>query len=63
MRQRGTVAEANDRVDERADVFALGAILCEILTGRPAYVGRTDEEVFRKAIRAGNALASPDFLR
>ena len=30
-----------DRVDERADVFALGSILCEILTGRPAYIGDT----------------------
>ncbi len=26
-----------DRVDERADVFALGSILCEILTGQPAF--------------------------
>jgi eukaryotic-like serine/threonine-protein kinase len=32
-----------DLIDERADVFALGAILCEILTGRPTYVGEPSE--------------------
>ena len=29
-----------ERVDRRADVFGLGSILCEILTGQPAYIGR-----------------------
>jgi serine/threonine-protein kinase len=36
-------------LDRRADVFGLGAILCEILTGKPPYGGRSSEEVRRKA--------------
>jgi tetratricopeptide (TPR) repeat protein/thiol-disulfide isomerase/thioredoxin/tRNA A-37 threonylcarbamoyl transferase component Bud32 len=40
-----------DRVDERADVFALGSILCEILTGSPAFTGRNSTEILRKAGR------------
>ena len=38
-------------IDERADVFALGSILCEILTGQPAFTGRTSGEIQRKASR------------
>jgi len=38
-----------DRLDERADVFALGAVLCQILTGQPAYVATGKEDLPRKA--------------
>ena len=40
-----------DAIDERADVFALGSILCEILTGRPGCVGTTSGEIEQKAAR------------
>jgi serine/threonine-protein kinase len=38
-----------EAIDERADVFGLGAILCEILTGDPAFIGRSSDETTRKA--------------
>ncbi len=38
-----------NKLDARVDVFGLGAILCEILTGAPAYIGKTRPEVLRKA--------------
>src|SRR5262249_35722199 len=40
-----------EMVDERADVFALGAILGEVLTGQPAFAGRNPGEVQRQAGR------------
>jgi tetratricopeptide (TPR) repeat protein/tRNA A-37 threonylcarbamoyl transferase component Bud32 len=53
---------ALDTLDERADVFALGSILCEILTGQPAFAGGSEAEVYRKAERAdlSDALARLD---
>jgi serine/threonine-protein kinase len=38
-------------VDERVDVFGLGAILCEILTGSAAFTGRMGDEVYQRAQR------------
>jgi serine/threonine-protein kinase len=40
-----------ERVDERSDVFGLGAILCEILTGQPPFVGESREETRAQAAR------------
>ena len=48
-----------ERIDERADVFALGSILCEILTGQPAFTGRSSGEIQRKAARGETADALP----
>jgi eukaryotic-like serine/threonine-protein kinase len=46
-----------DRVDTRSDVFSLGAILCEILTGRLPYQGPTVPEMVAQA-RAGDLSAA-----
>lgn len=52
--------QANGNVgllDRRCDVFGLGALLCEILTGKPPYQGRSSEEVRRMAANADLASA------
>ena len=41
--RRSRPAGEVDKVDARADVFGLGAILCAILTGQPPYSGRDAE--------------------
>jgi predicted ribosomally synthesized peptide with SipW-like signal peptide len=43
--------------DARADVFALGGILCAILTGRPPYTGSFRPDVVRRAASANLAEA------
>jgi tetratricopeptide (TPR) repeat protein len=40
-----------ERVNERSDVFGLGAVLAVILTGKPPYVGETVESVRIQAVR------------
>lgn len=45
------------RVDSRADIFGLGAILCELLTGLPPYDGTSARQVFRLALKARTGAA------
>jgi eukaryotic-like serine/threonine-protein kinase len=44
-------------LDERSDVFALGSILAELMTGKPAFTGRSSNEIHRKASRGDLAPA------
>jgi serine/threonine-protein kinase len=41
--------------DERSDVFSLGAILYEVLTGRPPYRGQTSLEMLMQAVECNPA--------
>jgi tetratricopeptide (TPR) repeat protein/tRNA A-37 threonylcarbamoyl transferase component Bud32 len=47
-------------LDERTDVFALGSMLAEIMTGKPAFTGRNADEIHRSAARGDLA---PAFAR
>jgi WD40 repeat protein len=44
-----------DKVDERSDVFGLGAVLCAVLTGHPPYQGPNTNAVRIKAMRGETA--------
>jgi serine/threonine-protein kinase len=58
-----------DQVDERADVFGLGAILCEILTGKAPYSGLVILDLARQAnlgdafVRLGLCTADAELVR
>ena len=53
---------AVEQIDARSDVFALGGLLCAVLTGRPPYVGESAESTRQLAARGklGDAFARLD---
>ncbi|HTL68400.1 MAG TPA: hypothetical protein VL200_12115, partial [Lacunisphaera sp.] len=51
------------RPDARSDVFSLGAVLYELISGRPAFAGATPPEVFAALLRSEPDLAETGVLR
>ena len=49
-----------DEVDERSDVWSLGAILYEILTWHPPFTGASSEDVLRKVV--SEAVTAPSTM-
>src|SRR5207245_10223454 len=45
-------------VDRRADIWAFGAVLFEMLTGKPLYSGETAAETLDSVMKEGSALAA-----
>ena len=46
-----------DDIDETSDIYSLGAILYQLLTGKPPYVGKTASEILRKVVAPGSVNA------